>query len=327
MKMRMVILVNNYDIYKSWEELDDKIESLSSFAPLVYLAFDSDNVRLYIQNSIEQNAALVIALRSDLELELNMDLIGFTVETKVEPTIDNNQKCIVISNNDKNQLNIFKAFSASLFEKLETSYNFDDIKESILNVIDEYKNYFNGNKKILSSSEQQGLIGELKYILEEINNNNFDVIKFWEGIYKNKHDFVFDKKAIEIKTTKNQSRLDIRISNENQLLSMNNEKLDLVVYRLEKIEAGKSVYDLANEIFSKINNKYKSIMISKLIKAGMDPFETNYEKFRFIEKYTFEVKDDFPILNKSSLNDRIFDVKYTLNLDGVSSIKEEYTNE
>lgn len=319
--------MNNYDIYKAWEELENKIESLSSIAPLVYLAFDNSNVRLYIQNSIEQNASLIIALKNGQELNVDMDLTGFSIETRVEPNIDNSQKCIIISNNDKNQLNIFKAFSASLFERLENSNNVEDIKENILEVIDEYKNYFNGNKKMLSSIEQQGLMGELKYILEEIEKKNLNVIKYWEGIYKNKHDFVYENNAVEIKTTKNQSRLDIKISNENQLFSMNKEKLDLVVYRLEKVEAGKSIYDLANEIFSKIDNKYKSIMMSKLIKVGMDPFETNYDKFRFVEKYIFEVNDEFPKLDKTSLNSRIFDVKYTLNLDGVSSIKEEYSNE
>ena len=319
-------MINN-DIYNAWEELDKKIESLSSMVPLVYLAFDSSNVRLYIQNSIEHSAALMIALKNGQELNLNMDLIGFNIETKVVPNIDINQKCIVISNNDRNQLNIFKAFSASLYEKLEDSKDFDDVKENIIDVIDEYKNYFNGNKKTLSSIEQQGLIGELKYILEEINNNNCEVIRYWEGIYKNKHDFVFENNAVEIKTTKNQSRLDIRISNENQLLSMNNEQLELVVYRLEKVEAGKSIYDLSNEIFSKISNKYKSIMMSKLMKAGMDPFEEKYEKFRFIEKYNFKVNGDFPKLDKSILNDRIFDVKYALNLDGIPSSKEEYSNE
>lgn len=319
--------MNNYDIYKAWEELENKIESLSSMTPLVYLAFDNSIVRLYIQNSIEQNASLFIALKNGQELNVDMNLTGFSIETRVEPNIDNSQKCIIISNNDKNQLNIFKAFSASLFERLENSNNVEDIKENILYVIDEYKNYFNGNKKMLSSIEQQGLMGELKYILEEIENNNTNVIKYWEGIYKSKHDFVYENNAVEIKTTKNQSRLDIKISNENQLLSMNNEKLDLVVYRLEKVEVGKSIYDLANEIFSKVDNKYKSIMMSKLIKVGMDPFETNYDKFRFVEKYIFEINDKFPKLDKTSLNSRIFDVKYTLNLDGVSSTKEEYSNE
>ena len=319
--------MNNYDIYKAWEKLENKIESLSSIVPLVYLAFDNSNVRLYIQNSIEQNASLIIALKNGKELNVDMDLTGFSIETRVEPNIDNSQKCIIISNNDKNQLNIFKAFSASLFERLENSNNVEDIKENILYVIDEYKNYFNGNKKMLSSIEQQGLMGELKYILEEIEKKNLNVIKYWEGIYKSKHDFVYENNAVEIKTTKNQSRLDIKISNENQLLSMNNEKHDLVVYRLEKVEVGKSIYDLANEIFSKVDNKYKSIMMSKLIKVGMDPFDSNYDKFRFVEKYIFEVNDVFPKLDKTSLNNRIFDVKYTLNLDGVSSIKEEYSNE
>lgn len=319
--------MNNYDIYKAWIELEHKVESLSTKVPLIYLAFDSDNVRLYIQNSIEENAALIIALKNGKELTLNMDLTGFNIETRVEPNIDNNQNCIIISNNDKSQLNIFKAFSASLFERLDNGNNLEDIKENILDVIDEYKNYFNGNKKTLSSIEQQGLMGELKYILEEIEKDNVDVIKFWEGVYKNKHDFVFENNAVEIKTTKNQSRLDIKISNENQLLSMKNEKLDLVVYRLEKVEVGKSIYDLTNEIFTKINNKYKNIMMSKLIKVGMDPYELHYEKFRFIEKYTFSINADFPKIDKLNLNDRVFDVKYTLNLDGIPSIKEEYPNE
>lgn len=319
--------MNNYDVYKTWEDLDSKLESLSSLVPLVCLAFDNNYVRIYIQNSIEQNAAIIIALKNGRELELNFELSGFKIETRVEPNIDPNQKCIVITNNDKNQLNIFKAFSASLYDSLDSSKNIDDVIDSINEIIDEYKNYFNGNKKTLSITEQQGLMGELKYILEEIEKGNFEVIKYWEGIYKNKHDFVYEDRAVEVKTTKNQTRLDVRISNENQLLSMGNEQLNLVVYRLEQISAGKSILDLANQIFEKINNRQKSIMMSKLIKVGMDPFETNYENFRFVEKYEFEINDEFPRVNKDSLGDRVFDVKYTVNLDGISSIRKEYMNE
>ena len=104
-------------------------------------------------------------------------------------------------------------------------------------------------------------------------------------------------------------------------------QLNLVVYRLEQISAGKSISDLANLIFEKLNNRQKSIMMSKLIKVGMDPFETGYVNFRFIEKYEFEVNDEFPRVNKGSLSDRVFDVKYTINLDGIPSIREGYTNE
>ena len=224
--------MNNYDVYKAWEDLDSKLEALSSLVPLVCLAFDNNYVRIYIQNSIEQNAAIIIALKNGRELELNFELSGFKIETRVEPNIDPNQKCIVITNNDKNQLNIFKAFSASLYDSLDSSKNIDDVIDSINEIIDEYKNYFNGNKKTLSITEQQGLMGELKYILEEIEKGDFEVIKYWEGIYKNKHDFVYEDRAVEVKTTKNQTRLDVRISNENQLLSMGNEQLNLVVYRL-----------------------------------------------------------------------------------------------
>ena len=42
--------MNNYDIYKAWDDLDGKLESLSSLVPLVYLAFDNNYVRIYIQN-------------------------------------------------------------------------------------------------------------------------------------------------------------------------------------------------------------------------------------------------------------------------------------
>ena len=44
-------------------------------------------------------------------------------------------------------------------------------------------------------------------------------------------------------------------------------------------------------------------------------------------KYNFVVDDEFPKVDKVGLNHRIFDVKYTVNLDGIPSVKEEYTNE
>ena len=119
------------------------------------------------------------------------------------------------------------------------------------------------------------------------------MIKYWEGIYKNKHDFVYENNAVEIKTTKNQSRLDIKISNENQLLSMNNEKLELVVYKLDKVEAGKSIYDLANEIFS---NKICEIPIE------------------MIEKYTKKKENQIQVCNMNGL----VKIMFTIHQNGTS---------
>ena len=311
------------DIFSKWEELENQVRVKNSLTPVFINVFATQVVDLFIQNSINKDYAIILHINDNREIDINREIAGIKVKTYINNSVDREHPSIIIENMDKELINIFKAFSATLCENLEEKLEYDDIEDIINETINSYKNYFSGKKDNLSDLEQQGLFGELLYLKEELENGNSNALDCWEGIYKNKHDFVYKTKSVEIKTTRNQSRLDIHISNENQLDNTFVNELCLVVFRLEKVSVGKTVYDLYEEILNLLpSNKY-SLFKSKLIKVGMsfDEIDTLI-KFRPLKKFVFDVDDEFPKIDKLSCGDRIFEVKYYVSLDGIEGIEE-----
>ena len=311
------------DIFSKWDELENQVKTRNSFTPVFINVFSTPIVDMFIQNSINKDYAIILHINDKREIDINREVSGIRVKTYINNSVDSEYPSIVIENMDKELINIFKAFSATLFENLDEQLEYDDV-ENIINVtINSYKNYFSGKRDNLGDLEQQGLFGELLYLKEQLDEGNYDVLDCWEGIYKNKHDFVYKNKSVEIKTTRNQSRLDIHISNENQLDNTFVNELNLVVYRLEKVSIGKTIFDLYKEILSVIPTSKHSLFKSKLIKVGMDFDEVdNLIAFRPVKKFVFDVDDTFPKIDKMSCGDRIFEVKYYISLDGIEGIEE-----
>lgn len=309
------------NIFEEWRMLEEQklIEyNVSGKNILLDPRFD-----IFLKKDSKGSYSISILSNYVLDEELDIDMYGIVVKTMIDKDVDNNKKSIVIQNTNSNNIDIFMAFSSSLYEKAVSNPNlmlFDLIRETL----NDYKEYFKGTKNILSDVEQQGLFGELYYILEHIEENP-NIIKNWEGVHKNKHDFVFENNSVEIKTTKNQTRLDIRISNENQLDNSYVDKLELVVYRLEKIAVGKTIYDLYNQILSKLLSKYINEFKAKMIKVGFNVNDLEgLCHFRLVERFDFVVNEDFPKIDKSNLLDRVFDVKYMISLDGLESKSVKY---
>ena len=311
------------DIFSKWEELENQVRVKNSLTPVFINVFATQVVDLFIQNSINKDYAIILHINDNREIDINREIAGIKVKTYINNSVDREHPSIIIENMDKELINIFKAFSATLCENLEEKLEYDDIEDIINETINSYKNYFSGKKDNLSDFEQQGLFGELLYLKEELENGNSNALDCWEGIYKNKHDFVYKTKSVEIKTTRNQSRLDIHISNENQLDNTFVNELCLVVFRLEKVSVGKTVYDLYEEILNLLPSNKHSLFKSKLIKVGMsfDEIDTLI-KFRPLKKFVFNVDDKFPKIDKLSCGDRIFEVKYYVFLDGIEGIEE-----
>lgn len=317
-----------FDIYSRWYELEKIVENNKENVPSFISVFSTKEIDMFIQSSKNRELAILLHVNDYRDIVLNYDLFGIDVKTLINESIDKNKMSIVITNNNVDNINIFKAFSATLYDSIIENNETEDIEEIIINTINDYKKFFSGDKRNLGDLEQQGLFGELSYILEQLNNGNNDVIKYWEGVFKNKHDFVYKDKSVEIKTTKNQTQLITHISNECQLDNTNCNKLLLVVYRLEKVEAGETIYDLYSKIKSIIGNFDIDLFESKLIQSGMDI--TNGEglnRYRLQEKYIFTVDSSFPKITKGEISDRIFEVKYYLNLSGIDAEKEVYKYE
>lgn len=316
------------NIFSKWEDLELQVESKNSFTPIFINVFSTPIVDLFIQNSINKDYAIILHINNDSNLEINSEITGIKVKTFVNESVDKDRPSIVIENLDKDLINIFKAFSATLVENIDEQLYYKEVGLIVNETIDSYKNYFSGTKNSMGELEQQGLFGELLFLKEELEKGNDNALDCWEGIYKNKHDFVFIEKSIEIKTTKNQSRLDIHISNENQLDSSLISELNLVIYRLERVSVGRTIFDLYNDILKFISPNKVSLFKSKLIKVGMDLEKTdNYLTFRRVNKFVFYVDDEFPKIDKSQCEDRIFEVKYCVSLDGISTIEEETYND
>ena len=316
------------DIFSKWEELEKQVESKNSMNSIFINVFTSPIVDMFIQNSINKDYAIILHINNDSNLEINREISGIKVKTFISESVDKEKPSIIIENLNKDLINIFKAFSATLVENIDAQIENNEVGIIINDTIDSYKNYFSGIKNSMGELEQQGLFGELLFLKEELEKGNIDALDCWEGIYKNKHDFVFANKSVEIKTTRNQSRLDIHISNENQLDNSHVNELNLVVYRLERVSVGKSIFDLYKDILELISPNRVSLFKSKLIKVGMDiDGENNYLTFRRVNKYVYDITDSIPKIDKSNCGDRIFEVKYYVSLDGISTIEEETYND
>lgn len=316
------------DIFSKWEELELQVESKNSTTPIFINVFSTQVVDLFIQNSINKDYAIILHINNESDLEINREVAGIRVKTFLNESVDKNKPSIVIENLNKDLINIFKAFSATLVENIDEQLDYKDVGVIVNETIDSYKNYFSGVKNSMGELEQQGLFGELLFLKEELEKGNDGALDCWEGIYKNKHDFVFNNKSVEIKTTRNQSRLDIHISNENQLDNSLVNELNLVVYRLERVSVGRTVFDLYNDISKIVSPNKLNLLKSKLIKVGMDLDDSNnYLTFRRVNKFVFNVDEEFPKIDKFQCGDRIFEVKYYVSLDGIPTIEEETYND
>lgn len=311
-----------FNAYEKWDEIIQQAEK-SSVESCLKIVFTSPWLDILFSSDILEDLMIYIHFSKSRKGDINISLNGITVSTSIVKSIDANNEVISIKNNNTDDINVFKAFSATLFDAIEQSGSETEAFDMIEKTIDDYKAYFSGKKgKGLTSEEQQGLFGELCYIKDSLDKGDNFVIDYWEGMNKNKHDFVYPDYSNEVKTTKNHTRLDVKISNENQLDNSLVDNLYLTVYRLEKVEAGKSIFDLYQEIKNKLDYRNSNLLQSKLIQAGMNTVkDENYIKFHLIERFDYLIDDDFPKLTKDSLGDRIFQVTYYLNLDGIKETK------
>lgn len=310
--------------YDLWNEIEQKA-SLSSQG-IYKMVYTTNYLDVFFESDNFKELDILIHFDDITGKYIDINLKGIEIHTQIKTSLDKSQESIVVKNKDIRNNNLFKAFSATLFDNLEKAHTSDESYQQINKTIEDYKAYFNGKKgKCLSEIEQQGLFGELSYINEQVDIGNEDAIKYWEGMNKNKHDFVYQDHEVEIKTTKNQSRLDILISNENQLDDSQTGDLKLAVYRLEKVEAGISVFNLYQNITKKISNKsIADTFQSKVIQAGLNiKGDEDYIHFRLNEKRVYKVTSEFPKISRSMLPASIFEVKYHINLDGIEDIEDE----
>ena len=313
-------------IYTKWEELEENLIPNNVNVVEYYLS-NKPNNRLYLGIDGTDNDKKIYIEFDSIALENYKipHITGLKITRVKAPYIDDTKSYICVSNSSDTE-EVFLAFSATLVENLKDSKSNSSTIEKIEDTIKFYKDYFSNNLKSLSDSEEQGLCAELMFLKELIENEGQLVVNNWLGPQKNKRDFVFENKAIEIKSTLNQLETSITISNENQLDCFNVDELKLVVYILEKNPIG--TINVTNCI-NLVDSLLTDVEMNKVFKAKIISMGINVKEYANKNNYTCEsiknylIDESFPCLSKHNIPNVCFSVKYKINLNSLDKYLEK----
>lgn len=176
-------------------------------------------------------------------------------------------------------------------------------------------------KKLLSSEEQQGLVGELYFIKNHLFEKypETEIFTFWRGPYGEQQDFGIGNTAVEVKTKRGTSVPYVQISSADQL-DCKNAQCFLYVLTLNaspgSIAKAFSLNDLVTEIKKKIEStEVLDLFESLLAEAGyIEIAEYSETSYLVSQETVYEVRDSFPRLTAYSLPVGIHSVQYKIEL-------------
>lgn len=307
-------------VYEKWEDIkqkyqQDKLQKITSF----YMA--NSNTNVYFKYGNESVGVYVEFPVGVLSFANFPKVNGMTINVVDEPKINPNKKYLLIQNESDNE-EIFIAFTSSLVDSLLNANTIYETYEACKDVIKEYKDYFSNPYHQLTKGEEQGLCAELLTLIDLIKKKGESTIHNWLGPSKNKRDFIFENRALEIKSTTSQIKTSITISNENQLnplIPENLENLFLKVYVFEDANDGinvtKCIEDVNNLL---VDAELKKEFKINLLKLKIDG--NNYNaKYNFALQYTkcFLIDDSFPKITSEDLPKEISNITYKIDISGL----------
>ncbi len=315
-------------LYDRWENCKEALKKSKDNGETykIQAFYNCDFGLTFISVTITGDEKLYIPLSKELADQYETPSIGgLNFEIISDERLSKSLKYLTISQNYSPELAAaFEVFTATLIERIASETTFEGALEGVSSVIDAYAEFFKkGGKDALTSNEEQGLFGELLTLIDCIKRFGDKAVDSWCGSDKNKHDFIFaDNDAIEVKTTRNQTRVNLLISNENQLSFAKGSLLFLKVYVLERNPSGSTIAGLVEEILNEDlrSSAAKEIFKKKLMAAKVMPEEApNKHHFQRVSTHIYLIDEDFPRITQEAIqriSTRIFEVKYYLSLDG-----------
>lgn len=294
--------------------------------------------KIELQNNLNVYLATIFPTNSKaLMLEiLNPNIIKKShlkkfkgVEIKVLDS-DNTKPAIAILLTDNELLDLFILFTDEIIKELDSVVSEQGALECLYNQISKWRKLFITMNPGLSVEEQMGLMGELSFIKDAINNSidpNI-ILNYWAGPENYIYDFLCEKSniAIEIKALSQNSE-DIQISNETQLDEKGLYYLKLVIYKFSlNKHNGSTLPDLIKEIESHFNSASISKFHEKLVDMGYDQEEELYYNryFNLKQRLLFYVEEGFPRIIDNNLPTGVKKVKYSIALANCMEFEEDY---
>lgn len=226
--------------------------------------------------------------------------------------------CIATSN-DAGLNDIFTSFAEDVINVAQQIKNRTQYTAGIIRRLKLWKAFFeNTGGQGLSHEKQIGLFGELDILEQLIVEKGPSVIQYWKGPNSAAQDFQFESSAVEVKSTANEYKTSVTISNLQQLDRENLEKLYLGFMRYETFqESGTSLPELIDRIFLLVSkNKWADTLGEKLLGQGYCAQDSFRYKMGYIRRDAlfFDVVDSFPKIIRKAIPSQITEVSYSIDL-------------
>jgi hypothetical protein len=232
---------------------------------------------------------------------------------------------------DSELKDIFSLFIENIIEEIIDLSTENEAITKTSNVIQKWKKLFDKiNNHGLSIEQQKGLLGELIFLNELIDNNlNPDyVLNCWTGPDFEDKDFTFGATCFEIKFTTSKIPR-IKITSERQLDTTNIDKLFLNCFSCESIkEKGISLNSVVSTIRKKIKQNSATLKFFNERLESADYFEEHIENYNaqygVKSRSIYEVGEYFPKLTNSNLPNGVYNTSYYIENSAIEDYRVDY---
>jgi len=312
-----------------WDRLNERPASHQDFVPGEPITGRNEvNVHAFILISSDRTYHLLVSLGDETEAHLiNPNAAGLQTTVLNDHIVLGmpRQDYIDIICSGRHHLESFteivREICQNVFDKNQNSV------EAVNNVIRRWKSFWGKPPvEVMDSSKQLGLIGELIVMETLLTREIPGCVQSWTDSDNPVHDFEFQIFSLEVKTTKQNHHK--HVINGLEQLEPTMERL-LFLVSILAIESGEGTVTLSqmnsriSQILENLPDQY-DLFHAKLSSKGYRlEHEQEYDQNRFVirEITIYGINDTFPKLDRNSLmrplSERISDVRYTLNLEGL----------
>lgn len=265
------------------------------------------------------------ALMVNFSGTVKMDLSQICFSGADIQLIEKNKKSVLVLSLNKNaDIEIFNRFGQDLIS-VPVYGDKQKYADALLVRIKQWMEFLKkSKKKEIDLRIQLGLIAELmflEYLHSEHHFSYKELLAAWQGPEKASKDFMFSDFFAEVKACFDDENT-VRISNEQQLMQ-ESKRLFLVCYKFTQDAFADNLKEIIVRLKEQIKTENENLITmfeQKLLSAGYNP-AILYENLISVEEKSiayYEVGDDFPCITASMLPGCISNVKYDLNLTGIS---------
>jgi hypothetical protein len=317
----------------TWDQLAAALPRSTTMAPTQQISFGK-TVEPLVCICVSRDKAFHLLLEAPARTKAKLEIVrsaGLSVTTLTDHLVryHGRQNLIDVKCTVRPHLQAFTSIATEIAELVLRDRM--DAVVAVNQTIRKWKSFWGKPSSAMLGEEQQlGLIGEIATLQKLLGHlTSATAIEAWKGPLGFRHDFLFDKTALEVKATLSPARCHI-INGIDQLQPVGNAKLHLVSLLASRIaKGGLSLVDAIRAITADLESQPAAYEVfqGRLAAAGYcpehDPFYAE-TRFTLSESRVFEVRDDFPRLTsdmlKAPLSPRITTVRYVLNLEGLQSL-------